>query len=142
MAGTYDLFCTEYCGTGHSGMIGKVHVLEPAAYAEWLAAGVGPAEGTPPAEWGAQLYESKACITCHSIDGSKKTGPSFQGIYGHDVGLADGTSVPVDENYIRQSILEPGSQVVAGFQPVMPTYQGTLKPEEIDALIEFIKAQK
>ncbi len=142
VAGTYDLFCTEYCGAGHSGMVGKVHVLTPAEYEEWLAASGGPAEGQTPAEWGAQLYESKACITCHSIDGSRKTGPSFKGVFGHDVELADGTTVKADENYIRQSILDPGSQVVAGFQPVMPTYQGTLKSEEIDALIEFIKSQK
>ena len=100
------------------------------------------AEGATPAEWGASLYQAKACITCHSVDGSRKTGPSFLGIFGHDAELADGSTVLVDENYIRQSILEPNSQVVAGYQPVMPTYQGTLTSEEIDALIEFIKAQK
>jgi cytochrome c oxidase subunit 2 len=94
------------------------------------------------AQWGAQLYKSKACVTCHSIDGSAKTGPSFQGIFGHSVELADGSAVTADENYIRQSILDPGSQVVKGFQPVMPTYAGTLKPQDIDGLIEYIKTLK
>jgi cytochrome c oxidase subunit 2 len=142
LPGDYDLFCAEYCGTGHSEMLGKVHVLPATDFQKWLEAGSGPGPGMSLAQWGEQLYKSKACITCHSIDGSVKTGPSFQGIFGHSVDLADGITVTADENYIRQSILDPGSQVVKGFQPVMPTYAGTLKPQDIDGLIEYIKSLK
>ncbi len=140
--GDYDLFCTEYCGTGHSGMLGKIHVLSPADFEKYKESSAGPAAGMSLADYGAQLYKQKACITCHSLDGSRKTGPSFKGVFGHKVEFADGSSTTADENYVRQSILDPTSQVVAGFEPVMPTFQGLLKPNQIDALIEFIKAQK
>lgn len=95
-----------------------------------------------PEEFGAKLYVSKACATCHSIDGSANTGPTWKGIFGKKHKMADGSEVLVDENYIRQSILEPNAKVVAGYQPVMPTYQGLLKDKQIDALIEFIKTLK
>ena len=139
--GDYDIFCTEYCGTGHSGMLGKVHVLSAE---EWQK--LKSVRGKPPEmsleEWGAKLYASKACITCHSLDGSKLTGPTFKGVFGHSVKLADGSTVTVDEEYIRRSILDPRAQVVAGFEPVMPVFAGTVSPEDVDALIAFLKAQK
>jgi cytochrome c oxidase subunit 2 len=137
MPGDFDLFCTEYCGTGHSTMLAKVHVLAPAEYDAWVEAQATDVEPTP--EAGEKLYVSKACVTCHTLDGSVKTGPSFKGLFGRQEPLADGTSVLVDENYLRTSILEPGRQVVAGFSPVMPAYAGMLKPNEIDALIAYIK---
>jgi len=140
--GDFDLFCTEYCGTGHSGMLGKIHVLSAEDFEKHKEATAGPAAGMSLADYGAQLYKQKACITCHSLDGTRKTGPSFKGVFGHQVHLADGTTITADENYVRQSILDPKSQVVNGFEPVMPTFQGLLKPNQIDALIEFIKAQK
>ncbi len=140
--GDYQLFCTEYCGTGHSGMLGTIHVLSPADFEKWQQSSAGPAAGQSLADYGEQIYKGKACVTCHSLDGSRKTGPSFKGIWGHKVQFADGTSTTVDENYVRQSILKPQSQVVSGFEPVMPTFQGLLSDNEIDALIEFIKAQK
>jgi len=139
--GTYDIFCAEYCGTSHSGMIGKVHVKTEAEYKKWLEEAESGGKMAP-AEFGAKLYVSRACATCHSIDGSANTGPTWKGIFGKKHKMADGSEVLVDENYIRQSILEPNAKVVAGYQPVMPTYQGLLKDKQIDALIEYIKTLK
>lgn len=137
--GTYDWFCTEYCGKGHSEMIAKVRVLPKAEYAKWLESSASMGEGMSLEEYGAQLYKQKACITCHSIDGSVVQGPSFKGIFGHQAQLADGSTTLVDENYIRESILNPRAKVVQGFQPVMPTFQGILKDRQVDALIAYIK---
>lgn len=137
--GNYNLFCAEYCGTGHSEMIGTVKALSFSDYKKWLdEAGLG-GEDAPLSELGAKTYKTKACNTCHSIDGKPGIGPSFRGIFGEQVRTADGGSVTVDENYIRESILTPTAKVVNGFQPVMPSYQGLLKEREIDALIEYIK---
>src|SRR5690606_35085832 len=90
-------------------------------------------------EQGSRIYESRGCAQCHSIDGSAGTGPSFLGIFGEQHQLADGSSVVVDENYIRESILEPQAKVRAGFNPVMPTFQGKLSDRQIDALINWVK---
>ena len=138
--GLYDLFCAEYCGTQHSGMIGKVRVLNDVDYAEWLDSEQGPGEGVTPAQWGEQLYKSRACYTCHSVDGSRLVGPSLKGRYGGSVFLSDGTQLSMDENYIRESILNPRAKVATGFDPVMPTYQGLLKERDVDALIAYIKS--
>jgi len=137
--GDFNLFCAEFCGREHSGMIGKVHVLSQADYDKWVEENETPLEGDP-AEIGAKLYVKYTCVTCHTTDGSKLTGPSFKGIWGHEQPLADGSSVIVDENYVRESILDPTAKVVAGFQPVMPTFTGVVKPEHIDFLIAFIKS--
>lgn len=139
--GEFDLFCAEYCGKGHSEMIGKVKVVSGTEYATWLASNSGTSD-LPPDQWGAELYKSKACFTCHTIDGNPSVGPTFKGIFGRSENLTDGNSITVDENYIRKSILEPQAQVVDGFQPVMPTYQGLLKEAEIDALIAYLKTIK
>lgn len=139
-AGAFDLFCTEYCGTKHSEMIGKVKVLPVEEYKKWLEASSGPGEGVTPVQWGAQLFKSRACVTCHSVDGSKVVGPSLKGRYGGTVFLSDGTQITMDENYIRESILNPRTKVVIGFDPVMPTYQGLLKERDVDALIAYIKS--
>lgn len=138
--GTFDLFCTEYCGTGHSEMIAKVTVLGEREYSEWLTSNANPGEGMSLRDFGAKVYAGKACITCHSSDGSAMTGPSFKGRWGQTLPLADGSKVLMDENYIRESVLRPQARVAAGFQPVMPTYQGVLKDREIDALVEYIKS--
>ncbi len=144
--GTFDIFCAEYCGTGHSAMLGKVVVLSPEAYEIWEK-GVKVDEGAgvaslPPAELGAKIYKEKGCNACHSLDGSKIVGPSFKGIFGHSVELQDGSTVDVDENYIRQSILEPQAQVVKGFAPVMPSFKGILSDEDVTALVAYIKTLK
>jgi len=136
--GRYNLFCAEYCGEGHSKMIGKVNVVTDAEYNKWLdTAELG--EGMSAAEFGAKLYQSKACVTCHTTDGSRGTGPTFKNVYGHEVQLSTGETIEVDENYIRKSILEPATDVVMGYAPVMPTFKGILKDRQIDALIAYIK---
>lgn len=138
--GEFNLFCTEYCGKGHSEMIGKVKVLAEVDFNKWLEESSSSGEGMTLEEFGAKLYVSKACITCHKVDGSFGTGPSWKNIYGKVRALTDGSVVTVDENYIRESILNPRAKVTAGYQPVMPTYQGILKERQIDALIAYIKS--
>jgi len=139
--GEFDLFCTEYCGKGHSDMIGKVKVVTEDEYKTWIVSNSGGSD-LPPEEWGAELFKSKACFTCHTIDGNPSVGPTFKGIFGRDEKLTNGSSITVDENYLRKSILEPQAEIVDGFQPVMPTYQGVLKDDEIDALIAYLKTVK
>lgn len=138
--GVFDLFCAEYCGTGHSEMIGKVKVLGEREYYEWLESSSSVGEGLTLPEFGAKLYQSKACITCHSINGNPLVGPSFKGRYGTQKPMASGSNVLIDDNYMRESILNPNAKQVQGFQPVMPSYQGLLKDKEIDALVEYIKS--
>lgn len=140
--GEYQVLCTEYCGTKHSEMLAKVRVVTEREYTEWLDANSNLGAGMAPEEYGAKLYTTKACVTCHSIDGKPGTGPSFLGIFGHEAQMTDGSKLVVDENYLRESILQPQSKIVAGFQPVMPTFQGILKDREIDALIAYIKTLK
>lgn len=147
--GTYDLFCTEYCGTGHSGMITKSVVVSGADFDAWLRGekeiepAAAPAEARALAPDGKELYQSKGCSACHSTDGSKGIGPTFKGLFGSKVKVTTGgkaREVVVDEEYIRKSELEPNADIVEGFQPVMP--KSVLKEEEIKALIEFIKGVK
>jgi cytochrome c oxidase subunit 2 len=144
--GTFDLFCAEYCGTGHSAMLGKVIVMSPEAYSIWEKGGEaeegGAVASLPPAERGEKIYKEKGCNACHSVDGTVLVGPSFKGLVGHDVELEGGSTVTADENYIRQSILEPQSQVVKGFQPVMPSFKGILSDDDITAVIAYIKTLK
>ena len=144
--GTFDLFCAEYCGTGHSQMLGRVIVLSPEAYDIWEK-GIGVDEGAavsslPPAELGEKIYKEKGCNACHSIDGSVVIGPSFKGLFGRSGALEDGESYTADENYIAKSIYEPQEELVEGFQPVMPSFKGILSENEVDALIAYIKTLK
>ena len=139
--GEYQIFCAEYCGKGHSEMLGKVTVKSETDYNSWLKKSVADIpEGMSLEEAGAKLYQSKACVTCHSIDGRPGVAPSFKGRFGKMENLANGETVLVDENYIRESILHPQAKVVAGFQPVMPTFQNVLTDRQIDALIAYIKS--
>ena len=140
--GMHRLLCAEYCGKGHSDMGGKIFVDDEKKYKDWLENGGDAGKNMPLAQFGALLYESRGCQTCHSLDGSRGEGPSFKGVFGHGVKLSDGKSVAVDENYIRESILQPQAKIVAGFEPIMPTFQGMLREREISALVEFIKEQK
>lgn len=135
--GTYHLFCAEYCGAEHSRMTGQVVVLEPGAYEEWLAGGAQPT--LPPAEAGAQLFTDLTCDTCH-IEGEGGRGPSLHGIYGTETELADGSTVVVDDGYLRRSILTPADQVVAGYQPIMPTYKGQISEANVLKLIAYIQS--
>jgi cytochrome c oxidase subunit 2 len=140
--GVFNIFCTQYCGKGHSEMIAKVKVLGEREYNDWLISGTKAGEGMSLEDFGAKLYVSRACVTCHSVDGTANVGPSLKMIFGHQVKLADGSSVSADENYIRESILNPQARIVAGYQPVMPTFQGILNDRELDALIAYIKSLK
>ncbi|MCB0272627.1 MAG: cytochrome c [Bdellovibrionales bacterium] len=120
-------------------MIAEVEVVSKADYDKWLLSSAGPAEGESLADYGAGLYKKNACFTCHSLDGSSMPGPTWKGLWGTKRQFADGSSAVVDENYIRESILNPQAKIVQGFQPVMPAFQGILQEKEIEALIEFIK---
>jgi cytochrome c oxidase subunit 2 len=130
------LFCTEYCGDQHSQMSNRVIVLEPSDYEQWLdkQADTG---SIPLFDLGATLYKTQGCATCHSVDGSAGTGPTWQGIWGDDRPGSDAGKV--DFNYIRQSILEPGAYLTAGYGNQMPTYQGKLQPRELLALATYIQ---
>ncbi len=136
--GTYHLFCAEYCGTEHSQMIGSVVVMERDQYQAWLA---GAEAGRPPVASGEQLFAKMVCNTCHLDDASGR-GPSLHGLYGKDVVLADGRRVKADDNYLRESILQPSAKVVAGYQPLMPTYQGQINETNLLQLIAYIKSLK
>ena len=135
-AGKYHLFCAEYCGTRHSGMIGWIYVMEPQDYQKWLSGGA--ASGSL-AENGAKLFQDLACSNCHKADGSGRC-PSLVGLFGRDVKLSDGKVVKADEAYIRESILQPNAKIVASFQPVMPTFQGLVTEEGVLSLIEYVKS--
>ena len=137
-AGEYHLFCAEYCGTQHSGMIGKVVVMEPDDFQAWLSGGVQ--EGSL-ASAGSKLFQDLACNTCHRPDAQGR-GPVLQNLFGKTVTLASGENVVVDEAYIRESILTPSQKVTAGFQPTMPTFQGLVSEEGILQLIEYVKSLK
>ncbi len=133
------VFCTEYCGTSHSDMLAKVVVHEPEDFETWLATANIPGEGTP-VEQGKALVETNGCQSCHSMDGSELIGPTFKGIWQREQQLADGSTVVVDENYIRESILEPQAKIVAGYEnALMSSYQGLLDDDQIDAIIEYLK---
>ena len=134
--GTYHLFCAEYCGTQHSGMIGSIVVMEPAQYEAWTNGGsTGPLSAT-----GEKVFSELGCVTCHRGDGQGR-GPNLQGLFGKQVLLEGGRTVLADENYIRESILDPGAKIVNGYKPVMPTFQGLVSEEQLNALIAYVKAQ-
>jgi cytochrome c oxidase subunit 2 len=133
--GTYHLFCSAYCGTRHSGMVGQIVVMEPQAYQAWLSSGgMGSMASS-----GEKLFQDFACSSCHRADGQGR-GPMLQGVFGHPVALSTGQVVMADEAYVRESILNPATKVVAGFQPIMPTFQGLVNEEQLLQLIEYVKS--
>ena len=123
-------------------MLARVFVDDEAQYEKWLREGDEEIQKLPLKELGAMVHENRGCATCHSLDGSRGQGPSWRGIYGTSRPFADGSSAVADENYIRQSILEPQAHVVQGYEPIMPTYKGLLRDREILGVIEFIKTLK
>ncbi len=164
-AGEHTIFCAEYCGTGHSDMLAQCVIHPPGEfelwlanadplkkltdeqYAEYLADPEAFIVANPeiqglatPVDMGRKLYTKKGCAQCHSVDGAAATGPTFKDVFGQQRQLTDGSTVTVDENYIRESILDPYTKVAAGYQAVMPTYQGRLKEREITALITYIES--
>jgi cytochrome c oxidase subunit II len=132
--GEYPLYCSEYCGTDHSRMIGTVVVMRPGEYADWLTSGAS-ASGSP-ADQGRKLFQQYGCVDCHASGRA----PNLQGVFGQPVLLADGSTVTADENYIRESILRPSARVVAGYQPIMPSFEGRLSEDQIVQLVAYIKA--
>jgi cytochrome c oxidase subunit 2 len=164
--GSHQVFCAEYCGTAHSGMLAQVRVVEPEEYEKWqktwewekqlgLAPGTATAAEKPavpgappqtplvvltPVERGKRLFSEKGCTGCHTITGATLVGPSLKGAFGHEVELEGGQKITMDENYIRESLTEPNAKLVKGFQPLMPTFKGTLSEDEMGALIAYIKS--
>ena len=136
--GTFHIFCAEYCGTKHSGMTGEVIVMEPAQYQAWLSGGSG---GGSLASNGEKLFVSLGCVTCHSGESGAR-GPNLAGVFGTPQKMSDGTTVVADENYIRESVLNPQAKIVVGFQPIMPTFSGQISEESLMQLVAYIKSKQ
>ncbi len=133
------VFCTEYCGNAHSNMMATTFVHTQDDFETWLETAGSADDNLSPVELGEALTQRNACVTCHSTDGSVLQGPSFQGLFGSEVTLQNGETVTADENYIRESVLNPQAKIHEGFQPVMPSFAGTLDDDQINAIIEYIK---
>lgn len=144
--GSYQIYCTVYCGTGHSNMLAQLIVMPPAEYAEWVAHGEGEGEEgkehEPLTVRGERAAKNAGCLNCHAIGGAVKVGPNWKGLFGSNVPLEGGQTVNADEEYLRESIVDPGAKVVKGFPNVMPTYKTTLSKEDIDALVAYLKTLK
>lgn len=135
--GKYHMFCAEYCGLNHSGMGGWVYVMEKDEFAAWLS---GNVSGQTPVEAGKDLFENKlGCASCHA-GGPQQRGAKLEGVFGTDVKLVGGQTVKADDEYIRNSILNPPGQVVEGFQPIMPTFKGQVTEEQLNSLVAYIKS--
>ena len=137
--GKYYLFCAEYCGTNHSGMGGYVYVMEPTAYQQWLAGGTGTESA---ASQGQKLFQERGCASCHQVDpgGQQGRGPTLYGLFGKQQAIEGDGNVTVDETYIRESILNPQAKLAAGFQNIMPTFQGQVNEEQILQLVAYIRS--
>jgi cytochrome c oxidase subunit 2 len=133
--GTYHLFCTQYCGTNHSQMLGDVVVMTPEEYRKWLARSDS---GVSLAQDGERLFASLSCAACHNARPDAR-GPSLASVYGARLALSSGGTVIADDAYLREAILNPSQHVTQGYAPIMPTYQGQISEEGVIALIEFIK---
>jgi len=134
--GKYHIYCAEYCGTSHSGMIGWLYVMEPQDYQAWLSGGA--AEGTL-ASKGEKVFNDFGCITCHRADAQGR-GPVLENLMGKQQQLDNGQTVTVDESYLRESILNPHAKIVAGFQPIMPTFQGQISEDQLMQVVAYIKS--
>jgi cytochrome c oxidase subunit 2 len=136
--GVYHIFCDQYCGTRHSGMIGEVYAMAPQDYEAWVAAG---RSNTTAVQNGEHLFSDMSCSTCHKADSTGR-GPTLIGLFGSTVPLSDGRTVVADENYLRESILNSQAKVVQGYQPIMPAFQGQISEENLMQLMEYLKALK
>ena len=155
--GKHQAYCTEYCGTSHSGMLAKVVVLDEKQWEDWnrnrlhdsipeagqdVALVSQTAAPNTLVEQGKLVYQNKGCVACHSTDGTTKVGPTHKGMYGSKVELSDGRIVVADDNYIRNKIENPQSSVVKGYQPQMPTFKGLISEQEMNALLAYLKSLK
>jgi cytochrome c oxidase subunit 2 len=146
--GKHVITCAEYCGKGHSDMRAVLTVENDADFAKFLETGGtewedyfnGKDPTKTPADWGHLQWERKGCNSCHNLDGTRSKGPSWKGIWGKMETLNNGTKVLVDEAYVRESMMQPQAKIVQGFEPIMPTFQGLLKPNEINGLVAYIKS--
>ena len=135
--GKYHIYCAEYCGLNHSGMGGYIYVMEQRDFDNWLS---GNVSGQTPVEAGKDLFENKlGCASCHA-GGANQRGAQLEGIYGKDVKLVGGATVKADDDYIRNSILNPSAQIVEGYQPIMPTFKGQVTEEQLVQLVAYIKS--
>lgn len=140
MPGTYPIYCAEYCGENHSRMLTQVVVhADQAAYAKWVAQSAYE-DSMPLIDVGKQVYETRGCLSCHSLDGTPRAGPTFKGLWGKTESFTDGSSATVDENYVRQSVIEPQAKIVSGFGAVMPPTP--LDERELAGIIELVKSVK
>jgi cytochrome c oxidase subunit 2 len=136
--GTYHIFCTQYCGTNHSAMIGEVTALSPDDYLKWTQESTS---GTSLAQNGERLFASMGCNACHS-GGAAARGPNLAGVYGSKLQLTSGSEVLVNDAYLRDAILNPSQHITAGYAPIMPTYQGQISEDGLIDLVEFIKSMQ
>ena len=134
--GVYSFLCAQYCGTSHAGMIGRVIVMKPEDFEQWLS---GTASGVTMSSAGSDLFQQFGCATCHQSAGTGR-GPSLVGVYGSSVRLEGGKSVLADQDYIRESILDPSAKIVAGYKPLMPTFKNQISPDQLSQLIEYVKS--
>jgi len=134
--GTYHLFCAQFCGTMHSGMVGDIVVMDPHGYQAWMTNGQ-PSGGL--AQTGMTLFQQLGCSTCHNME-TQGRGPNLRGVFGNPVQLEDGRTVVADENYVRESILFPAAKVVSGFKNIMPSWQGQVTEDQLDQLIAYIRS--
>lgn len=134
--GDYQVFCTEFCGDGHSAMLTKIHVLPRDKFEEWMEN--DPYKGMSLVEVGKAAFQK--CTACHNITSDRKVGPGLAGVFGHEVEIEGGSPVVADENYIRESILNPAAQIVKGYPNAMTPFQGQLTEQELLGLVEYIKS--
>ena len=135
--GRYHLFCAEYCGMNHSGMGGWVVVMEPTDFDNWLSGNVNQQSA---ATAGQQLYQSLGCVSCHGANAEGSRGPALQGLFNSQMQLNNGQVAKADENYLRESILNPQAKIVAGFGPIMPSFQGQVNEEQLLQLVAYVKS--
>ncbi|HEY3451027.1 MAG TPA: cytochrome c oxidase subunit II [Myxococcales bacterium] len=151
--GRFQVLCAEFCGSGHSLMRAEVVVLPPAEFDAWLAAqrrglasrqdaGDGPSRPVTLVEQGRLAAERHRCLTCHTVDGTQHIGPTWQDLYRKTERLQDGKEIVADEGYLTESMMDPLAKIVAGYAPVMPTYQGQLSAPEAASIVEYIKSLK
>ena len=134
--GEYRLYCAEYCGTNHSRMVGRIVAQTPGDFAEWLSGGA--ADDEPPEVTGGKLFEQLQCASCHKGGGEQSRGPALETLYMSQVALTNGSTVTADDAYLRESILRPASKVVAGYQPIMPPFEGQINEEGVLHLIAYV----
>ena len=134
--GKYHLFCSQYCGTSHAQMVGWVYVMEPAEHAKWLAGQPAPDSLVAAGE---RAFRTRGCSGCHAVNAAIRA-PLLNGIYGRKIPLADSTLVTADDQYLRDSILLPNKQITAGYEAIMPTFQGQIREEELNAILTYLKS--